>query len=319
MKAHACYCLISFLALVFSQDVKTRRRQIWGQSDDDTSPLPQPNFRETPDHVTFRQGQMAKLECFVDNLGTKKVIWRRKSDPNPLTIGRRTFVDDERISVEHVPLGPDWHLLIKQVRLDDEGMYECQVSSTARDLRKYVQLTVKFGDYIPPHGPEINITGKTYVEKSQKIRLMCNATGADHSPDSLDWFLNGQKLATDVEKKVYIQMQVSLMEKTISSVLEVDEADMDDAGIYVCRTSDLQIASTRVDVLNADTNNVKRGTEKDGSADSADGTKSKLVNMNPRHTHSHAPDNRTNYFRSLLLGLLTVTCIYFHPNVLLPT
>lgn len=40
------------------------------------------------------------------------------------------------------------------------------------------------------------------------------------------------------------------MEKTISSILEVDDADMDDAGIYVCRTSDLQIVSTRVDVLN---------------------------------------------------------------------
>ncbi|CAG5128408.1 unnamed protein product, partial [Candidula unifasciata] len=169
------------------------------------------------------------------------VIWRRKSDPNPLTIGRRTFVDDDRVSVEHVPLGPDWHLIIKQVRLDDEGAYECQISSTDRDLRRYVYLTVK--QLIPP---QINITGTTYVEKNQKIRLICNATGAGHSPDSLDWFLNGQKLATDVEKK----MQVSLMEKTISSILEVEEADMDDAGIYVCRTSDLQIASTRLDVLN---------------------------------------------------------------------
>ncbi|BFY97181.1 hypothetical protein BsWGS_00221 [Bradybaena similaris] len=111
----------------------------------------------------------------------------------------------------------------------------------------------------PVPGKEINITGTTYVEKNQKIRLICNATGAGHSPDSLDWFLNGQKLATDVEKKVSIQMQVSLTEKTISSILEVEEADMDDAGIYVCRTSDLQIASTRLDVLNADTNNVKRG------------------------------------------------------------
>lgn len=45
-------------------------------------------------------------------------------------------------------------------------------------------------------------------------------------------------------------MQISLMEKTIFSILEVEEADMDDAGIYVCRTSDLQIASARVDVLN---------------------------------------------------------------------
>ncbi len=40
------------------------------------------------------------------------------------------------------------------------------------------------------------------------------------------------------------------MEKTIFSILEVAGADMGDAGIYVCRTSDLQVASARVDVLN---------------------------------------------------------------------
>lgn len=35
--------------------------------------MPLPSFRETPDQVTFKQGQMAKLECSVENLGTKKV------------------------------------------------------------------------------------------------------------------------------------------------------------------------------------------------------------------------------------------------------
>ncbi|PVD19939.1 hypothetical protein C0Q70_20433 [Pomacea canaliculata] len=53
---------------------------------------------------------------FDDNMQceTGRVIWRKSSDPNPLTIGRKTFVDDTRVMVEHIPLTPDWPLLIKQ-------------------------------------------------------------------------------------------------------------------------------------------------------------------------------------------------------------
>ncbi|XP_025077418.1 peroxidasin homolog isoform X2 [Pomacea canaliculata] len=230
---------------------------------------PQPRFLNTPQNFTFHEGELARLECSLENLGTKKVIWRKSSDPNPLTIGRKTFVDDTRVMVEHIPLTPDWPLLIKQVRLDDEGQYECQVASRDRELRRYVNLIVLPGikrkrvrpgnSKVLPHDTgEIRITGHTYVEKSGSIRLICNATGEDHSPDDIDWFLNGQKLITDDANEVYIHKRVSLTDKTIYSSLEIKSADMSDAGIYVCRTSDLQIASARVDVLNADTNNVKR-------------------------------------------------------------
>ncbi|KAH9494660.1 Hemicentin-1 [Bulinus truncatus] len=175
------------------------------------------------------------------------VIWRRKSDPNPLTIGRRTFVDDERISVQHVPLQPNWTLIIKQVRLDDAGEYECQVASTDRHLRRSVFLTVK---------------GKTYVEKGSKIQLMCNVT--DYGNDDIDWFRNGQKLTSNDDKKITIHKRVSMTTKTSDSVLEVEAATLEDSGIYVCRSSEMLIDSTRVDVLNgthfSDTNNVKRVT-----------------------------------------------------------
>ncbi|XP_035824326.1 fibroblast growth factor receptor 4 isoform X2 [Aplysia californica] len=270
MRTYPCIAAFSFVVLLLIQDViASRRREAWESTEQDSTPGVLPSFKEKPTHVTYQQGEEAKLECSVNNLGTKKVIWRRKSDPNPLTISRRTFVDDERISLQHVPLTPHWHLVIKNVRLDDAGQYECQISSKDRDLRRYVQLSVKPGKINHEAQAEINITGKTYVEKDHVIRLVCNATGHKQSPDDLDWFLNGQKLTTDMDKKVTIQKSVSLMEKTIYSVLEVAEANMKDAGIYVCRTSDLQIASARVDVLNANTKNAKRGTEKDSSKDNA--------------------------------------------------
>ncbi|XP_076443909.1 neural cell adhesion molecule 2-like isoform X2 [Babylonia areolata] len=237
-------CLLRYfvvIAAVWSK-VEAQRR-----SEKSTEERPQPSFLDTPRNFTYQEGQLARLECSLQNLGTKKVIWRRSSDPHPMTIGRKRYVDDTRVMVEHMPLGQEWHLLIKQVRLDDEGQYECQVASRDKTLRRYVNLIVK----------QIHIEGSTYVEKNGDIRLVCNATGEEHSPDDIDWFLNGQKLDTD-SSQVSILKRVSLTEKTIYSILEIKNAKMKDAGIYVCRTSDLQIASERVDVLNADTNNVKR-------------------------------------------------------------
>ncbi|XP_025077207.1 uncharacterized protein LOC112553929 isoform X3 [Pomacea canaliculata] len=48
---------------------------------------------------------------------------------------------------------------------------------------------------------------------------------------------------------------------TIFSTLEIKNARLKDAGFYVCRTSSLDVTSFRVNVLNGDTFNVKRGTE----------------------------------------------------------
>ena len=66
-------------------------------------------------------------------------------------------------------------------------------------VRHFLQL-VNFFVWI--FAAEIHIDGATYVEKSSVIRLVCNATGEEHSPDDIDWFLNGQKLVTDYANQV---------------------------------------------------------------------------------------------------------------------
>ncbi|XP_055878105.1 obscurin-like isoform X1 [Biomphalaria glabrata] len=311
----AYVCLATFLVVAVAQEAPNRRRRVWDTSENDTSSLPPPFFHPTPERVTSKEGQMAKLECMVENIGTKHVIWRRKSDPNPLTIGRRTFVDDERISVQHIPLQPNWTLLIKQVRLDDAGEYECQVASTDRQLRRSVFLTVKPGKRQKIKS-DIKITGKTYVEKGQKIKLICNATGAD-TTDDLDWFRNGQKLSTN--KKITIHKRVSLTDRQIDSVLEVQDADLDDAGVYVCRTSELLVESKRVDVLNgthfSDTNNVKRGTEKDSDGESsASGKQEQLSN-----TENHAWRLTPSCSELLLVVFFAISLSHIVHNFRLPT
>ncbi|KAK6179577.1 hypothetical protein SNE40_011904 [Patella caerulea] len=271
----------------------------------------QPTFVDTPTNVTFKAGKLAKLDCSVNNLGTKKVIWRRASDFNPLTIGTKTFVGNSRILIEHTPLQKEWNLLIKKVQLDDGGKYECQVSSTQRNLRRFVYLNI-IGEYKPSwrkptirpepdirrvsgiktntSSYDIKISGPSYVEKGSKILLVCNATGDEHPPDDLDWFKDGDKLSTDHSKQIYIRKQVSLEYKTISSVLEIEKARLHNAGVYICRTSDLQITRKIVDILNSDTYNVKRGTDKDAIAASHG-----IYSGNTFHSHrNNSPMLSTN-------------------------
>ncbi|XP_071091286.1 lachesin-like isoform X2 [Haliotis cracherodii] len=245
-----------FVVVVTAYDQPYVQTQTWE--------VKSPVFAPTPDNYTYEAGKLARLKCEVQNLGKKRVGWRRASAPNPLTIGTMTFVEDDRISVEHPPSTGQWNLMIKRVEIEDAGVYECQVASTARHLRKHVLLVVK-EPKIRENEHNIQITGEEFVEQGKKIYLICNATGKEHSPDDLDWFKNGNKLTTEFARKIYIRKFVSLTTKTIVSILEIKNAKLSDAGMYVCRTSDLQITSRRINVLKTNKENVKRGTPKDHS------------------------------------------------------
>ncbi|XP_025077801.1 zwei Ig domain protein zig-8-like [Pomacea canaliculata] len=167
--------------------------------------------------------------------------------------------------LEHDPGSQHWNLLIKRVRLQDAGVYECQVSSKLRHLRHHVLLEVhdtREPISTPTPRPSIQISGSAAVDKDDRIYLICNATGLEYPPEDLDWFFEGIKLATNADEKTFIQKFVSLTDKTIVSILEIRDAQLDHSGIYTCRTSNLLVKSTQVTVLSADTYNVKRGTDK---------------------------------------------------------
>ena len=57
------------------------------------------------------------------------MVWRRTSEPTPLTIGDFVYSPDDRFSVKRVLEKNEWNLLIKDLTHDDAGVYECAVSS----------------------------------------------------------------------------------------------------------------------------------------------------------------------------------------------
>ncbi|XP_052230707.1 lachesin-like [Dreissena polymorpha] len=239
---------------------------------------PAPEFLPSPLNVTFRRGELAVLRCSVYNIGTKTVVWRRQENSFPLTSGTMTVVADDRIQIGHVDFKYQWDLMIKNVQPEDEGMYECQVASTNKNMRIMFSLTVI--DSIA-EATDISISEEQFVERGEPVTLQCNVTGQHYTPDEIDWFRNGEKVTSEKRRGVKLLKHLSIVHRTFSSILSIEKATMEDSGMYVCRSSNMHIANTKVHVLNAETSNKKRGTYHDGLTDEqvSNGQKSSISNI----------------------------------------
>uniref|UniRef100_T1IWH4 Ig-like domain-containing protein n=1 Tax=Strigamia maritima TaxID=126957 RepID=T1IWH4_STRMM len=57
------------------------------------------------------------------------VSWVRHQDLHILTVGRYTYISDQRFQAYHLATADDWTLQIRYTQLKDAGAYECQVST----------------------------------------------------------------------------------------------------------------------------------------------------------------------------------------------
>ncbi|XP_059171635.1 kin of IRRE-like protein 1 isoform X3 [Physella acuta] len=227
---------------------------------EDSTAFRQPEFVNSESNVTVVEGSMATLPCTIRHLGTREVAWKRMGEKHFLTVGAFTWVKEYNIQVEQrreEGQMTSMSLIIKSVKQSDEGTYECQVTDKV-PIRSYVYLTVK-----PRANPKpaIMIDGQEFVDRNERIRLTCNATGGGNIPEDIDWFKDGTKLDSRNTKhpNVVITKYRSLEEQALISELTIEHTDTDDTGTYICRSSDREIASRKVTVLvAADTTNVKR-------------------------------------------------------------
>ena len=78
---------------------------------------------------------------------------------------------------------------------------------------------------------------------------MCKVTGTSDIPQDVDWFRNGHLLRS-ISNKILISKETSMARRKLDSVLEVRYSKLEDSGEYVCRNSEILIASQKVIVLN---------------------------------------------------------------------
>ncbi|BFY98166.1 hypothetical protein BsWGS_01207 [Bradybaena similaris] len=259
-----------------------------------------PRFLPTNTNFTYKVGQVAVLECAIENLEDKKVVWRLASDPTPISVGYMSFNEDPRYSVEHDNGGSKWNLVIRDVKTTDSGVYECQVSSRIRHLRHHVTLMViDTHSSVATSKPNIHISGSNYVDEGERIFLICNASSQEYPPEDIDWFRAGNTLTTDEARGMHIRKTVSISTGTMTSSLEIEHARLSDQGVYVCRTSNKDVTSTQVNVLNGDSYNVKRGTVK----------KDRTLSENEAIVGEEKnTGNKTKTNITLLLAITIVTC-----------
>lgn len=60
---------------------------------------------------------------------SSKVSWVRRRDWHILTSGLLTYTKEGRFTMHHNEGSTKWTLAIKYLKLEDQGVYECQVSA----------------------------------------------------------------------------------------------------------------------------------------------------------------------------------------------
>ncbi|XP_015790819.1 uncharacterized protein LOC107367607 [Tetranychus urticae] len=80
-------------------------------------------------NITIPQGGTAFLQCKINHLGDRAVSWVRQKDLHILTSGRDTYTSDSRFRSINLPNSNEWTLEIRDTRLSDSGIYECQLST----------------------------------------------------------------------------------------------------------------------------------------------------------------------------------------------
>lgn len=72
---------------------------------------------------------MSKITSFQASFSSStQVSWVRQRDWHILTSGLLTYTQEGRFTMHHNEGSTKWTLAIKYLKLEDEGVYECQVS-----------------------------------------------------------------------------------------------------------------------------------------------------------------------------------------------
>lgn len=95
----------------------------------------------TYEHLSKHHSNLfMQILCFIP-----QVTWRRANPSLILTVGLFTYFGDARFQTHNVLHKDQWNLHIRNVSLQDQGRYECQVSTKGRDIRRSYQLHVRGG------------------------------------------------------------------------------------------------------------------------------------------------------------------------------
>ncbi|XP_072938234.1 zwei Ig domain protein zig-8-like isoform X1 [Epargyreus clarus] len=212
-----------------------------------------PTFEDTPDgnitKITVQLGEDAHLNCRISLLQDKTVSWvrRRGRDeiPELLTVGAVTYAADNRITVARRYPG-NWKLLVREVKPDDEGVYECQISThPPRVSRTYLHVNTPQVWVVDEAGAPLL---EKYYEAESTLALVCRARHVE-TPAVLTWLHEGRALNADTTRGG-ISVKTEQVPGGADSLLRLARVNSSDAGNYTCAVRGARPHTVSVHVLN---------------------------------------------------------------------
>ncbi|XP_063709038.1 uncharacterized protein LOC134837585 [Culicoides brevitarsis] len=201
-------------------------------------------------NVSVHLNATTYLNCKVAILQDRTVTWvQRKHNSDNLqllTVGNHTYSADTRFSVDFQHPN-NWRLKISAAALNDEGIYECQISTHPPRLYR-VFLTV--------NAPEVMIVNEffeplfdTFYEAASTIQLNCVVKYITMLYSVVHWTHNGRLLNDDIVRGG-ISVKTNLSDEGANSTLFVARVNKSDSGNYTCTIGPTLSFTTNVHVLN---------------------------------------------------------------------
>ncbi|CAG5124906.1 unnamed protein product, partial [Candidula unifasciata] len=195
--------------------------------------------------ITHQIGTDAVLTCTVKDLGNRRIIWNKLSDPYPISVGSTKF---NPASKYKVALKENSSVLtIKRVKLEDAGEYQCRVSGMERlmeTLTLNIQAADKDNSYLLPSETEVK------AEVGSTVLLPCRVENLK----------NNVVLWMDVQNNVLSLRQKVLNEDRRLSVshptraewsLQIKNVRVSDFGLYTCVINSVPVLTRTVRLINS--------------------------------------------------------------------
>ncbi|XP_076007425.1 hemicentin-1 [Genypterus blacodes] len=146
------------------------------------------------------------LECISSGIPPPSITWLKDGRPVDTTQEHLTLASAGRI------------LQITEARLEDSGKYTCLATNAAGEAQQHIRLSV----HEPPSFPYTGETFNQTILAGFSTQLECRATG---SPlPAITWYKDGRPLTSAAG--------VTMLKR--GQVLEVERAQLSDAGTYRC-------------------------------------------------------------------------------------
>ncbi|XP_022603168.1 hemicentin-1 [Seriola dumerili] len=166
-----------------------------------------PSIRTTgPAERSVVLHKLISLECISSGIPPPSITWLKN--------GRPVDTTQEHLKLEYAGRT----LKVKDARLEDSGRYTCLATNAAGEAQQHIRLSVHEPPSIPYSGEIINQT----ILSGFPTELECKATG---SPlPAITWYKDGRPLTSAAG--------VTMLKR--GQVLEIERAQLSDAGIYRC-------------------------------------------------------------------------------------